>query len=441
MCLGLACLWPASRFITVRVVAGTIAVGASALLYSTVRPLDSPRRLLESRPDGERSLWVNVSLMAVVALASGLVALVGPRIWNEGADEPRAGPASGEPIEVGLADLITAPIKPVRMSFGRDPRSEPAPTVPNSPKLQIPADIHRAMLDHCLREAPLECCGILGGIPPTVSSIHILDNTEQSETRYQADPRQVIDAMVSLRAAGGQFLAIYHSHPRWVAVPSKTDLETNYYGDLPRIIVGLKAVVPEVRAWRLAADSYEELPWEVVPEVERPAAPGYTGRPEASTPEPPTSTPAMQRTLVIFKPDCVQRRLVGPILARFEAKGLQLAALKLVQVPTDLAERHYAEHKDRPFFRGLIDFITGGPAVVGVLEGPDAIVVLRKLLGKTSGVEAEPGTIRGDYSISKQNNLIHGSDSPESAEREIGMWFKADELVTYQLVDAGWVTV
>jgi len=149
----------------------------------------------------------------------------------------------------------------------------------------------------------------------------------------------------------------------------------------------------------------------------------------------------MQRTLVIFKPDCVQRRLVGPILARFEAKGLQLAALKLMQVPTPLAEQHYAEHKDRPFFRGLIDFITGGPAIVGVLEGPEAIVVLRKMLGKTNGVEAEPGTIRGDYSISKQNNLIHGSDSPASAEREIGMWFRADELISYSLADAGWVTV
>ncbi len=147
----------------------------------------------------------------------------------------------------------------------------------------------------------------------------------------------------------------------------------------------------------------------------------------------------MQKTLIIFKPDCVQRRLVGTILARFETKGLRLAALKLIHVDRALAERHYAEHKERAFFSGLIDFITGGPVVVGVLEGPEAIAVVRKLLGKTNGIEAEPGTIRGDYSISKQNNLLHGSDSVESAEREIALWFGAEQVRSLAIAGEEWV--
>lgn len=147
----------------------------------------------------------------------------------------------------------------------------------------------------------------------------------------------------------------------------------------------------------------------------------------------------MQRTLVIFKPDCVQRRLVGEILARFEAKGLRVAALKLIKVDRGLAEKHYAEHKERPFFGGLIHFITSSPVVVGVLEGPEAVAVVRKMLGKTSGIEADPGTIRGDFSISKQNNLVHGSDSEASAEREIALWFRAEELVSYEIAGEGWV--
>jgi nucleoside-diphosphate kinase len=147
----------------------------------------------------------------------------------------------------------------------------------------------------------------------------------------------------------------------------------------------------------------------------------------------------MQRTLIIFKPDCVQRRLVGSILGRFEAKGLQIVALKLIQVGRQLAEQHYAEHKERPFFAGLIQFITSGPVVVGVLEGNEAVTVVRNLLGATSGLTAAPGTIRGDFSLSKQNNLIHGSDSPESAAREIALWFKPEELVTYTLTGLEWV--
>jgi nucleoside-diphosphate kinase len=147
----------------------------------------------------------------------------------------------------------------------------------------------------------------------------------------------------------------------------------------------------------------------------------------------------MQRTLIIFKPDCVQRRLVGSILARFEAKGLRIAALKLLQVDRALGEKHYAEHKGKPFFEGLISFITGGPVIVGVLEGNEAIAVIRSLLGATSGVAAAPGTVRGDFSISKQNNLIHGSDSEESAQREIALWFRPEELASYKLAGEEWV--
>jgi nucleoside-diphosphate kinase len=147
----------------------------------------------------------------------------------------------------------------------------------------------------------------------------------------------------------------------------------------------------------------------------------------------------MQRTLIIFKPDCVQRRLVGQILQRFEARGFRVAALKLMQVDRALGEKHYAEHLGKPFFNGLIDFITGGPVVVGVLEGNEAIAVVRAMLGATNGTAAAPGTIRGDFSISKQNNLLHGSDSAESAQREIALWFKPGEVVDYAIEGSRWV--
>jgi nucleoside-diphosphate kinase len=147
----------------------------------------------------------------------------------------------------------------------------------------------------------------------------------------------------------------------------------------------------------------------------------------------------MQRTLIIFKPDAVQRRLVGQILERFESKGLRIAALKLIRVDRALAERHYAEHQGRPFFPGLISFITSGPVVVGVLEGNEAISVVRGMLGATSGVAAAPGTVRGDFSISKQNNLVHGSDSTESAQREIALWFRTEEIIDYSLAASEWV--
>ena len=147
----------------------------------------------------------------------------------------------------------------------------------------------------------------------------------------------------------------------------------------------------------------------------------------------------MQKTLIILKPDCVQRRLAGEILARFEAKGLRIAALKLIQVDRALGEKHYGEHAGKPFFEGLIEFITGGPVVVGVLEGNEAISVVRAMLGATNGAAAAPGTIRGDFSISKQNNLVHGSDSEESAQREIALWFQPGEVVDYKIAGGEWV--
>lgn len=147
----------------------------------------------------------------------------------------------------------------------------------------------------------------------------------------------------------------------------------------------------------------------------------------------------MQRTLVLLKPDCVHRRLVGTLLERFERKGLRLVALKLVQASRQLAEKHYAVHKGKPFYDSLLQFLTAGPTVAVVLEGREAVTVVRTLMGVTDGVKSPPGTIRGDFALSIQNNLIHGSDSPDNANTEIALWFKAEELVTYQPVDAPWV--
>jgi nucleoside-diphosphate kinase len=147
----------------------------------------------------------------------------------------------------------------------------------------------------------------------------------------------------------------------------------------------------------------------------------------------------MERTLVLLKPDCVQRRLVGSLLQRFEQKGLRLVALKLVHASQQLAAQHYAVHKERPFYPSLVKFITSGPTVAVVLEGPDAVAVVRLMMGKTNGAESPPGTIRGDYGISVQNNLIHGSDSADNAKTEIALWFKQDELVTYTPVDNSWI--
>lgn len=139
----------------------------------------------------------------------------------------------------------------------------------------------------------------------------------------------------------------------------------------------------------------------------------------------------MQRTLVIIKPDGVQRALSGKILARFEERGLKLIALKLVQVDTALAEKHYAVHKGKFFYEGLVSYITSSPVVVMVLEGHEAIGVVRKMVGSTRPWESEPGTIRGDYALMGLRNLIHASDAPETSESEIALWFKPDEISPY----------
>src|SRR5690348_14850568 len=130
-----------------------------------------------------------------------------------------------------------------------------------------------------------------------------------------------------------------------------------------------------------------------------------------------------QRTLLLLKPDAVRRGLVGNILARFEAKGLTLVTLEMRRIDANLADQHYAEHVDRDFYPPLREFVTGGPLVAAVLEGDEAIEVVRGINGATDGRKAAPGTIRGDLSLSNRENLVHGSDSPESAEREIKIWF------------------
>ena len=147
----------------------------------------------------------------------------------------------------------------------------------------------------------------------------------------------------------------------------------------------------------------------------------------------------MQRTLILLKPDAVHRRLVGAVLQRFEQKGLRLVALKLLQATSTLAEKHYEVHKGKHFYDSLLQFITSGPTVAVVLEGREAVAVVRAMMGSTDGAKSPPGTIRGDFGISVQNNLIHGSDSPENAAVEIALWFKPDEMVDYTLVDAGWI--
>jgi nucleoside-diphosphate kinase len=136
-----------------------------------------------------------------------------------------------------------------------------------------------------------------------------------------------------------------------------------------------------------------------------------------------------ERTLVLIKPDAMQRRLAGEILARFEQRGLQVRAAKLVLVDERLAGEHYAEHREKPFFGELVEFITSSPTLALVLEGDSAVQVVRTTMGATNPVESAPGTIRGDLALAMPDNLVHGSDSPESAEREIALWFSDGELV------------
>ena len=146
-----------------------------------------------------------------------------------------------------------------------------------------------------------------------------------------------------------------------------------------------------------------------------------------------------ERTLVLIKPDGVQRLLVGRILARYEERGLKLVGLKFIRVDRDLAERHYAVHREKPFFRGLVDFITSAPLVAACLEGPDAIANVRAMNGATRPHEAAPGSIRGDLAVETAQNLVHASDSPETAATELELWFNANELLDYPRDIDRWV--
>lgn len=147
----------------------------------------------------------------------------------------------------------------------------------------------------------------------------------------------------------------------------------------------------------------------------------------------------METTLIILKPDAVQRGLMGRIVSRFEDKGLQLIGCKLMRIPPHLAERHYESHKGKPFYDGLVRFMTSSPVMVLAVRGVGAITVSRKLMGATFGSKAEPGTIRGDFGVSNSFNLIHGSDSPEAAERELGLFFTESELLDFQRAGDSWV--
>ena len=147
----------------------------------------------------------------------------------------------------------------------------------------------------------------------------------------------------------------------------------------------------------------------------------------------------MQRTLVIVKPDGVQRGLVGPIVARLEARGLKIVGLKLVQVSRDLAARHYAEHEGKPFYPGLLQYITSAPVVVACFEGTSAVQMVRNAVGATNPLNAVPGTIRGDLALDIGRNLIHASDAPETADRELALWFEPAELVGYPREVDKWI--
>ena len=147
----------------------------------------------------------------------------------------------------------------------------------------------------------------------------------------------------------------------------------------------------------------------------------------------------MERTLVILKPDAVQRGLVGPIITRLEQRGLRFAAMKLMQITPELAARHYAIHKGKSFYEGLVRFITSGPVVVAVVEGKDAIAIVRKTLGATNPANAEPGTIRADFGLEIGRNLVHGSDGPDTAAYEIPLFFAEDEILTYERAVDHWI--
>ena len=147
----------------------------------------------------------------------------------------------------------------------------------------------------------------------------------------------------------------------------------------------------------------------------------------------------MERTLIIIKPDGVQRALVGDVIKRFEQRGLRLAGLKLIQIPRALAEEHYAEHKGKGFYEGTVTFMTSAPVVVMVLVGPDAVAASRATMGATNPLNAAPGTIRADFGLNISRNLVHGSDKPETAEREIKLYFQPGELLSYARAGDGWL--
>jgi nucleoside-diphosphate kinase len=147
----------------------------------------------------------------------------------------------------------------------------------------------------------------------------------------------------------------------------------------------------------------------------------------------------MEKTFLMVKPDGVQRNLVGDIVQRFEDKGFKLIGAKLMQVSNELAEEHYGEHKEKPFFGELVEFITSGPVFAMVWEGENVITTARNMMGATNPSEAAPSTIRGDYGITVGKNIIHGSDSPESAEREINLFFDEKELISYDKVNTTWI--
>jgi len=147
----------------------------------------------------------------------------------------------------------------------------------------------------------------------------------------------------------------------------------------------------------------------------------------------------LEWTFLAIKPDGVQRKLIGEIIRRFEAKGFTLVGLKLMSVSRELAETHYGVHRERPFFPGLVDFITSGPVVAMVWEGKGVIASARKIIGATNPLNSEPGTLRGDFGVDVGRNLIHGSDAPETAEQEIKLWFKPEDLISWEPAAIAWI--
>ena len=147
----------------------------------------------------------------------------------------------------------------------------------------------------------------------------------------------------------------------------------------------------------------------------------------------------MERTFLAIKPDGVQRALVGEIIRRFEDRGFTLVGLKFMRVSRELAEQHYAVHREKPFFSGLVEFITSGPVVAMVWEGDGVVAAARKMIGATNPLTAEPGTIRGDFGINIGRNIIHGSDAPETAQQEVSLWFKEEELASWQPSLTSWI--